>query len=262
LGLKEKEDLWDEPEGKDIGTFIHELLCEEFSPFVGKRPRIDTGFQKTFFEALDKNFSESFERKMKSDAFLVKEMVRFIMKKFLDNERDRPVAEIVSLESEFSGKLELASGSFVCKAIVDRIDRLPDSSLLILDYKTGGASIMPEIDAGKIQEAGFSRKALKETVKSFQLPLYLYLVGQNKRYHGQQLNACLYFVKEIEKEDKGLHELFRSAQHWKDKDKIMGVYLKAIDALINELLDPSVPFEADEEDARLCQYCQYFYLCR
>ncbi|MCX5712947.1 MAG: PD-(D/E)XK nuclease family protein, partial [Candidatus Omnitrophica bacterium] len=53
LGLKEKEELLDEPEGKDVGTFIHELFEAAFSKFINKRPCIDKTFKDVFFAMLD-----------------------------------------------------------------------------------------------------------------------------------------------------------------------------------------------------------------
>lgn len=261
LGLEEKEDLLEEPEGKDIGMFIHALLDETFSKFIGRKPCIDAGFREEFFAALDKKFSEDFERKMKSDSFLVKEILNFRLERFLDNERQRDVLEIVCLEKTFTRKIKLETGEFRFKAVIDRIDRLFDQSILIVDYKTGGIDNIPETDAEKIEAACKDRETIKNTIKSFQLPLYLYFIDTAPEYKNQRTNACLYALRDIES-NFGLTPLFKREEQFANKGKIMQAYLKALNVIIGDILNPDIPFKADESDSRQCANCAFFYLCR
>lgn len=129
---------------------------------------------------------------------------------------------------------------------------------MIIDYKTGSTDILPD-EAGRIEAAGFSRKSLQDRLKSFQLPLYLFLI--EKLYPGKRLNACLYNLREF-KDNFGLHMLFRKEEDFANEDKIMGIYQKAMEGLFKDILDPDVPFKADDSDSRHCEYCQFFYLCR
>lgn len=260
LGLKEKEDLLEEPEGRDLGNFIHGLLCDAFTKFIGRKPYIDGEFEEEFFGALDKKFADEFQKKMKSDAFLIKEILIFRMKRFLDNERKRDIQEILCLEKTFRCRIKLTGGHFKFKAIVDRIDRGSDGSILVLDYKTGSPDIMPQ-DVEKIESGGFKRESLKHTLKSFQLPLYLYFIDNDERYGGKNTNAAVYAIKDLEK-DFGLNKLFKKEEQFADKDRIMGVYLKALESMLGDILNPAVSFKADEEDTRQCLGCPFFYLCR
>ncbi len=257
LGLREKESLLEEPEGADIGTFVHELLAQEFARFIGKKPCIDKKFKEEFLSALDKKFADEFEKKMKSDAFLIKEILDVKMRGFLDKEEERDVRKIFCLEETFKAKIELDSGSFKFKAIVDRIDLLRDEIRLIIDYKTGNTDIMPETDIEKIELSGFDRQGLKNTVKSFQLPLYYYLIANSQTYRDTDINACLYSIKDLH-----LSMFFGKKEQPKDKDELMAVYLRALDSLLCGILNPDMPFKADEEDKRQCQHCPFFYLCR
>jgi len=251
LGLKEKEELLDEPESADIGTFIHELLESTFSCFINKAPRIDAKFRDMFFNALDKKFDNEFKRKMKSDSFLIKEILDVRMKRFLDNETKRGVKKIMCLEKTFSDKISLSCGIFNFKAIVDRIDLLDDLSLLVLDYKTGNTNILPQTNIDKIKEAGFTRVSIKNSIKSFQLPIYLYVVGNDKKYESSSMNAALYSIKE----PGNIKMLFR-------EEKLMQVYMQALDIVMKDILNPNLPFEADPSDIGHCNFCPFFYLCR
>jgi len=258
LGLKEKEDLLDEPEGADIGTFIHELLEETFLGFIGRKPRIDNKFIEYFSSVLDKKFKDEFSKKMKSDSFLVKEILDFRMKKFLEHEKTRDIKEIICLEETFRARIKLGSQVFKFKAIIDRIDRLPQDDILILDYKTGDTDIMPQPKIEKITALGFSRQALKNTIKSFQLPLYAYIVGADERYKGLNINAALYSIKNPKKDSV----LFKKDIQPDDSGSIMQVYIQALENLIAEILNPEIPFKADNENVSRCKYCQFFYMCR
>ncbi len=257
LGLREKENLLGQLQGVDIGTFVHELLAQQFAEFIGKKPCVNKEFKERFLSALDKKFSDEFEKRMKTEAFLIKEILDYRMRRFLDKEEERDIREIFCLEASFKAKIELSSGVFSFKAVIDRIDRLGDGSSLIIDYKTGNTGIMPETDIEKIEQAGFQREKLKDTVKSFQLPLYYYLVAAGKNYKDTEINACLYSIKDL-----GLSMFFNNKEQPEDKDEIMAVYLKAIDSTLRDILNPDMPFKADEEDPQQCKYCQFFYLCR
>lgn len=258
LGLAEKEDLLDEPEARDIGTFIHELLEETFSRFVGARPRIDPAFRDHFFGVLDKKFDADFRRKMKSDAFLIREVLEFRLKRFLDNEAKRAVRQIIGVEKVFTDNILLGGSAFKFKCKIDRIDRLDDDSLLIVDYKTGMGDI-PLLSSERLDSVEFSRELIKERVRSFQLPLYYYFVRQQEK--DASLNAALYFLKSFEKES-GMKMLFSKGEDEDLKNKVLGFFMKALGFIVAEILDPAVPFKADQEDAYNCKNCAFFYLCR
>lgn len=257
LGLKEKENLLGQLQGVDIGTFVHELLAQEFAEFIGKKPLVNKGFKKKFLSSLDKKFADEFEKRMKTEAFLIKEVLDYRMRRFLDKEEERDVRRIFCLEKTFRAKVELSAGEFNFKAVIDRIDQLGDSSFLIIDYKTGNTDILPETDAQKLESSGFDRENLKNTVKSFQLPLYYYLIAHNKTYKDADINACLYSIKGLQ-----LSMFFGKKEQSENRNDIMAVYLKAFNSLLCDILNPDMPFKADDQDQRQCQNCSFFYLCR
>jgi ATP-dependent helicase/nuclease subunit B len=253
LGLEEKESLLEDPEGADIGTFIHEFLELAFAPFKGKKPLIEENFKKYFNQLLEQRFAVEFARKMKSDSFLLKEIILLRMKNFLDAEAKRQVDKVVCLEEEGTSSLELSCGTFNFKYRIDRIDKMSDGTLLVIDYKTGGSDLKPS-NFEKIKSKGFTRAAMKKTVKSFQLPLYYYFVGQ--RYGECPLNAAFYNLN-----NSNFSYLLKN-EELSLGDKVVQVILGGLDALFSELLDPGVKFCPDEENTNYCAICPFFYLCR
>ncbi len=255
LCLEEKMDLLEEPEGRQIGNFIHALLEETFKKFLGKKLEINPDFKKYFFELFEKRFDEVFLRTMKSDSFLLKEIIRFRMERFLEEEDKREVLEVLMLERKFNEKFALSSGidyNFTMK--VDRVDRLKDDSLLILDYKTGGAEVKPK-SLEKIKDNGFSRDALKKTVGSFQMPLYLYFIRKRMPVWNT-INAAIYNLKTAQ------IDYFLKSNDFSRVDEIEEVFMSAFNFLVAEIINPQVSFEADNQDARYCRNCPFFYLCR
>ncbi len=258
LGLEEKEDLLQEPEAKDVGNFLHGLLEEAFSKFINKKPILNDKFKKDFFLLFEDKFQQEFQKKMRSDSFLIREVLEFRLKRFLENEKKRDVSQILSLEKALEDRFEFLGQDFKFKARIDRIDKLSDKTILIIDYKTGSTDILPD-QASRIEAEGFNRENLRDRLKSFQLPIYLFLV--EKLYPGKKVNACLYNLREFG-DNFGLSMLFRKEEDFANKDKIMGIYQKAMEELFRDILNPDASFKADDSDPHHCEYCQFFYLCR
>jgi hypothetical protein len=131
----------------------------------------------------------------------------------------------------------------------------------VLDYKTGDTGNIPSSNPARIEAAGFSRQALKATIKSFQLPLYLYFVLNDKRYTADQVNAALYSIKDVT-DNQGLVKLFKTDAGASGTEKTMKAYIRALESVVCDILDPKTPFVSDEDNPRLCENCQFFYMCR
>jgi len=258
LGLQEKEGASDELEASDVGTFLHSFLEKVYGPFVGRRPVVDGAFRKIFFEELDKSFEAELRKRMRSDAFLVHEVLRFRMQQFIENETKRGVAEVVALEKEVVGDIRLGGRDLRFKARIDRVDRLNDSSLLVIDYKTGSVDQMPA-DFRKLGNLAFERRAIRQAVKSFQLPIYFHLVW--KATGAGTLNAGLYHLRDALK-DGGIRVLFDETETMEDRMAGVSFYMRALEALMQELFDPAVDFESDPSDAPYCRMCPFSCLCR
>jgi len=254
LGLKEKEDFLEEPEGKDIGTFIHSFLEKTFAGFINKAPEFNQKFRRNFFNRFEAMFKEEFYKKMHSDSFLLKEVMHFRMEQFLrfeENSEERKVARILYLEEKFNEEIELSGDRFKFTYIVDRVDRLLDGSVLILDYKTGSSGGKPQ-SIKQLKKMEMIRESIRDRIKSFQLPLYYYF--EKRKYKNEVLNAALYNLKQLKLD----YFPGKNAEPLETID----ICLKALGFILHEILDPDKTFAADSEDENKCRYCPFFYLCR
>ncbi len=240
LGLREKDNLLDDPEARHIGTFIHEHLEHMYMPFLGKKPVLDEKFRQVFNRTLEERFTATFGRNMKSDAFLLKSIIQERLSRFLDNEmnnNDRKVEKLLYLENQFEDVLDLSSGNRRFSYIVDRVDQLHDGTIMIVDYKTGGLDIMPR-PAEYLGNLELSREAIRDHIKSFQLPLYFHYL--DRHYPDRPINACLYNLRTL-KIDK-----FVTEKNTMERHQICQVYLKYLDFIINEILNPDIDFVEDD----------------
>ena len=239
LGLQEKEDLLDEPENRQVGTFVHRVLEEAFARFVGKTPKIDAKFRKDFMKIMDKRFEETFLRSMRADAFLLKAVMETRLTRFLEKEAEDPgrqVKEIMFLEKRFEDRIPLPSGERKFVYQLDRVDRMEDESILLLDYKTGSFNPMPK-GIELIESMELSRESIRETVKSFQIPLYFFYL--DKYFKDKEVNAAFYNLQTLE------ITRFIDSKMGYDRDRIKAAFLKPLDFILKEILDPETPFIAD-----------------
>ncbi|MFH1458874.1 MAG: PD-(D/E)XK nuclease family protein [Candidatus Omnitrophota bacterium] len=254
LGLSEKEDLLDEVESKEVGIFIHELLEYSFKPFLKKTPRINDLFKNKFFKEFNDRFEKTFMRRMKSDAFMIKQILHFRLEKFLDQEAERKIIRIEGLEQEIVKEIRLGVRSINFKCRIDRIDRIDAETVQVLDYKTGSSDTLP--GGVKILAKAMDNPArvnIKKAIGSFQLPLYIYCVEEE--YKDAKIKAALYNLRTL-RLDK-----FPKDKEYDDKDKIMEYCGELLRVIIDEIYDLKAGFRADESKDT-CPYCPFVNMCK
>lgn len=243
LGLQEAEDLLDEPEARQIGTFVHGFLEKVFRPYENRKPEIDAGFIKDFISQFEQDFEDRFSRSMKSDSFLLRSVVRERLRRFIQHEQespDRQVEEILGLEQRFEDTISLAGHDIRFVYVVDRIDRLRDGTVMIVDYKTGGQNVLPKktVDWDSVELA---RESIAEHVRSFQIPLYFHYLL--KTYPDRKINAALYNLRTL---DLDVLITDRTKASYEEID---GGFMRLLNAVMEEILDINVNFVEDRTHA-------------
>ena len=252
LGFKEQDDLLSGPQSSCIGIFIHELLEETFTGFKGKKPLIDKKFRDYFKARKDEKFALGIAPRMRSDSYLLGEIIENRLNKFLDNETKRPVEELICLESKGKAQIVIGSEPIDFQYTVDRIDRLQDQSILIIDYKSGASKFSPK-RLSALEKMQLNRESLKENIKSFQLPLYYHFTSRD--FSQLKVNAELYSIRTLEETP------FVSGADYPKRERVSEICMEALHFLVSEIFDPEVGFSADKNKRR-CQGCPYTYLCR
>lgn len=240
LGLREKEDLLDDPEGRHLGIFIHGLLEDAFKPCLGKKPEIDRRFRDRLMDRFEQQFHQFFGKGMNNDAFLTKSVLAHRLGRFLDLEAERcarDVEELLFIERKYTDVIPLSCGDVRFQYRVDRVERLSDGTILIIDYKTGGADAMP---SGFRIDGELSRAMLREQLGSFQMPLYLYTL--EKHYPGRMVNAALYHLRTM------TIEKFITSRTSVPRPELMKGFMQALDFTMAEIFNANIPFTDDAVD--------------
>jgi ATP-dependent helicase/nuclease subunit B len=169
LGLRPLDKIDDDPSAADKGTIIHDILDR----FVAEFPTGLTADALPRLLALGRAGFQRFERVPGVMAFWWPRFER-IADWFVENEIAwREIASPVAAEVSGSFSLSGPAGEFILRAKADRIDRLHDGGLVIVDYKTGSAPAETHVTAGRrpqlpleavIAEAGGFENVAPESV--------------------------------------------------------------------------------------------------
>lgn len=238
LGLRLQDDLLDEPENRQVGTFIHEVLEEIFRPWIGCRPEVDLSLCVTAQKILDRRFQERFARSGRSDLFFLKRVMDERLRRFMEIEveRCRTVEQIMYLEKTFHDTVVLPAGEMQFVYKVDRIDRLNDGTIVLLDYKTGSSDVLPG-HWKDVRALSPDRREIYETVKSFQLPLYFHYL--RKTFPEEMVDTGLYNVRDCHIKS------FLGQRAQAAPAEIDQAFLHALNLVVAEILDPGIPFTAN-----------------
>ncbi len=146
-----------------------------------------------------------------------------------------------TLELKFSG-------------IADRIDRLDDGTLRVVDYKTGA----PHLEFAGVESlfCGEGRQRLSNVLQTLLYAMMLY------RTRGVDVQPALYYVRNMHREEY--------ASELDDKQRgRKGVsyanyaeeFEELLRATLRELFDPTKPF-VQCADADTCRYCDFNVICK
>lgn len=255
LRLSQKDRLLEETESYEVGQFVHALLENFFKNFLGRKPQINQETRKVFFKMFEEFFKERFEKIMKEDAFILKEILKYRLTNFLEEEKKRNVEKILFLEKGFTKMIDIDGVNLKIEGKIDRIDfvkKEDEEEILIVDYKTTKALLFPKL---KDLNIPLTRKEIKKKIVSFQLPVYLYLTED---YFAQfNINAGLYYLTDLK-----LETVFKEESKEERRNIIKNYFLPSLSNLLREILNPDIDFEPDDEDESYCKNCPFSSLCK
>ncbi len=138
--------------------------------------------------------------------------------------------------------------------IADRIDRLPDGRLRVVDYKTGA----PHLEFKGLENL-FRGKGEDRQSNILQTLLYAMMLSRTR---GCDVQPALYYVRQMHRE--GYSPLLVDRENG-----VEGVtyadYAEEFERLLRETLEelynPEIPFEQCEDEAT-CAYCDFKAICR
>ncbi|MCH5329947.1 MAG: PD-(D/E)XK nuclease family protein [Alistipes sp.] len=192
------------------------------------------------------------------DISLIRTLLAGCLRNVLEYDAAHDDFAVMALESEVSCEFsfENACGgeSRVCfKGDSDRIDRLADGTVRIIDYKTGRR----ELEFRNIESllAGTAGHYNVNAIKTIMYAMMMY------RSRGTDVLPALYYVRSMN--DAGYSPLLyrRDADAAGERYSVYGEeFEREIALLLAELFDFSVPFRGCA-DAKTCTFCDYRAVC-
>lgn len=190
---------------------------------------------------------------------LVKEIVaRYLRDGVMRYDAAHDAFTTLGLETEVAHAFPFEAGGRKLEikfaGIADRIDRLDDGTLRVVDYKTGTAHL--EFAGVESLFRGEGKERLSNVLQTLLYSMMLY------RSRGCDALPTLYYVRNMHREeyspeldDKELK--IRGARY----SAYAGKFEELLRETLAELYDPDVPFRQCE-DAKTCQYCDFNTICK
>ncbi|HEY4125517.1 MAG TPA: double-strand break repair protein AddB [Rhizomicrobium sp.] len=142
LKLKKLDPLEAQADASDKGSIIHDALDR----FIRKFPDHLPPQALDELLAIGRDVFKPYQETPEVGAFWWPRFER-IAAWFVDEERARRASGIAVMKSEADGAIPILEG-FTLKGRADRIDRLPDGTLAIIDYKTGATPTKGDVKSG------------------------------------------------------------------------------------------------------------------
>lgn len=260
-------------EGDDpalVGTLVHELLEDLYTPFVGRDVCADDFAALSLESRLETLLQQHPEAgALPPESRIMLEIaVPYRLRSYLSSQPD---SHVVALEEKLEESLDLWGQRYAFTGKADRIDRR-EGRFRLIDYKTGSLHLP---DAGLWVEEDFWSSlrvartsllqgnahspevetlldAMRERVGSLQLPCYVSLMQAG---HQQVSNACLVELRDSGKE----HELFSGLAG--DAEYTLALErCRDLLAFMVRHMEHAVSFPARE--GTHCTFCPYRMACR
>lgn len=244
LKLSEEDDIEEEISRKSYGTLVHYALQVLYEPLKGKLlyekdlnslfSKIDEAIQEAITK-LDHPL-EAYEKGMNFvHKTIARDAVESVIKYDLALVNEGSKLEILALEHPFSNlafDLENENGDQVFfKGFIDRIDRL-DGVIRVTDYKSGKLENL-ELKFKDQSEDYLIQKSLKQAI---QLSIYLWFLKSSGEFKGVETKAHIWSFINAKKGPQPLTFV----------DGDLNTAMNSIRTLIQEILNPEIPFEQKE----------------
>lgn len=262
-GLSEEDEVQESVEADVFGSIFHHVMEIIYSRFRGKTITPDVlkeirKGEEFLTEAIRKAFAryyfkdESKEYELEGEHYLIGEILKSYVKQTLKVDQQFTPFEYVGAEYRFNRSYRVNDALEVnFKGSIDRIDRV-NELFRIIDYKTGTG-------ATEFKEMAQLFDASKNNRPHQILQLFVYGLFYHLENPGARVSPAVYYLRSVYK------DFDPTIRYDKHPIEDMSVYLpefeEHFDALLEEIFDPSVPFQ-QTKNPRSCQWCAFRELCQ
>ncbi|MFI3320607.1 MAG: PD-(D/E)XK nuclease family protein [Rikenellaceae bacterium] len=272
--IRRDEELAEGVDAPMFGTILHDAVEKLYTPLIGVATtsvgdalRLATSGDKVerlVEGAINENYLQSKGAQTTDytgNLLLVKEIVaKYIKGGIVAYDLAHPDFEVVGVEMKVDEWFEIEGVAERVKfhGVLDRVDRLSDGTLRIVDYKTG----TKHLDFKGV-EALFTGNGLERMSNTIQTLLYSMMLSRKEP--AATITPALYYVRNMNQEDyspslvecrdRQRSEVVSYA-HYRDQ------FESHLSAVLRELFDPNTPFYQCEDRKNTCSYCDYNSICK
>lgn len=266
LRLEEREEVSERMEGKDVGSLVHSILEEYFSPFVGRPLRAGDLRPGDLDAVIERRFRDLYGPDPAGSAFLMSLQVRRHLGAFLTHYQVpliRGLEErgwglrILGLEQRLEAAREAGGRSFRLIAKIDRSEMRGDD-LVILDYKTSASTAFLKIRFDRLDPA--ERRTWPEAVASLQLPFYTLVYARSRGVPAADIYGLFLMLGKGRIGPRIEFSPFGEADR-DARESRLGIMEAVLDGLLAEVADPAVPFDPALARRNACENCAYAAIC-
>ncbi len=189
------------------------------------------------------------------EAKVISSVMLYFMKSLFRLEKSRAPFYFIEGERYFECRLPLNDSlSINLRGIIDRVDRMADDTLCIIDYKTGSDDVDVDTFDHLFQPKDNQKGHYKAVLQLF---LYCNAYKSETDYDGP-IHPMLYRFKKFSTE--GLKEVTIKKDALDDYRTLNKEFLSKLSKRMLELFDPNTPFLPDSHPMH-CKYCNYKAIC-
>lgn len=237
-----------------IGSFVHRVLAEYFSKRKGYPLKESDINLKELSLLIDRLFAAAYGESPSGSAYLLKRQIKLHLSDFLRQYYGLLIRTegVTILDTERT--IEIKTAFYNLKGRPDMIEKRGEA-IIIIDYKTGSNPDYLKIRPEKLELE--DRSSWGPAIGSLQLPFYLMLYSERTGLPTGSLNAMFLLLGR-----SGINreiELSLFDRHFSEDtyEKLKAVIFR----LIEEIVNPELPFIPAEDKKKSCPACDFQYLC-
>lgn len=266
--LRSQNELTDKIDAMTFGNILHESMELLYGDILDKpHPKaliMQKQDRETVEQAVDQTISKilynghtASKEEYSGDTLLVRDIiVKYILRGIMRHDISHDDYTISGLEKEIPYQYRITSGQAIKLAgRADRIDRLSDGTIQVIDYKSGYHPHLEYLDIHSL----FHGESQQRISNIFQTLLYSMILYRSEGV--DTMPSLFYASRMLDSKYSPLITEKLTNRAITRYSMIATEFEAELTATLDELFDPSVPFR-QVEDKRSCENCDYTKICR